>query len=526
MVSNMSDLPLRLTRRSLLISSASAAALLAVPGLRLSSAFAQTPATGADGSSAFFDPSVVHDITATFDQDNYDAMIKAFQDTGDKNWLKATVTIDGVTFDEVGLRLKGNSSLSGLGQNGFGPPANFQPNEVANGTSAVATPSAAGTPTANGGPTLDVRVDMDGNVSVDEPEGLPWLVRLDKYVDDQNLNGLTEFVIRSNNSETALNEALALDLLAEAGLASQAAAYVRFTANDSEPRLRLAIENPDDVWLEEHFSDPGTLFKSESDGNWSYKDDDLDAYMQSFDLEAGGGKDDAENYAPLISFLDFINNSDDATFVSELPNRLDIDQFAVYLAMMDLVQNDDDIDGPGNNSYLFYDEMTNLFTVVPWDMNLAFGGMGGGFGGRRGGPGGQMPPNGQFPDGGDMPNGTFVINGTPVSGQFPAFPTADGTPVAGMIGGPGGQPGGGPTLQGGMGGMNNPLATRWAKVDAFTTLQSDTKAQLSANLFEGGTASDILARWVAVLETHAADLIDPSTIDQESQSLQEQIDAV
>ena len=49
--------------------------------------------------------------------------------------------------------------------------------------------------------------------------------------------------------------------------------------------------------------------------------------------------------------------------------------------MMDLLDNFDDIDGPGNNSYLWYDAASGQFTVVPWDMNLAFGGRGG-IGGR------------------------------------------------------------------------------------------------------------------------------------------------
>ena len=71
-----------------------------------------------------------------------------------------------------------------------------------------------------------------------------------------------------------------------------------------------------------------------------------------FDQEAG--KDNAD-LTPLIEFLDFINNADDATFNAELPDRLDVDSFATYLAMEELLGNFDDIDGPGNNSYLYYD---------------------------------------------------------------------------------------------------------------------------------------------------------------------------
>ena len=64
---------------------------------------------------AVFDPSVLHTIEVQFAEDDYDAMIATYQETGDKDWIEATVTIDGTTFERVGLRLKGNSSLAGLG---------------------------------------------------------------------------------------------------------------------------------------------------------------------------------------------------------------------------------------------------------------------------------------------------------------------------------------------------------------------------------------------------------------------------
>ena len=62
-----------------------------------------------------------------------------------------------------------------------------------------------------------------GNVSAEEPESLPWLVRLDKFVDGQSYQGYTSFVVRSNNSATALNEAVALELLGLTGQATEEA---------------------------------------------------------------------------------------------------------------------------------------------------------------------------------------------------------------------------------------------------------------------------------------------------------------
>ncbi|MGB5185637.1 MAG: CotH kinase family protein, partial [Acidimicrobiia bacterium] len=344
------------------------------------------PAT-ATADVSVMDPSVVHDITVSFDEDAYDAMIDTYAAAGDKEWIEATVMIDGVTYEQVGLRLKGNSSLRGLGND---------------------------------------RAGEAGTLSADDPSGLPWLIRFDKYVEGQNHEGLYDVVIRSNNTETSLNEAVALDLLELAGLASQNAIAVAFSVNGSESTLRLAIEHPDDVWMDDNFADDGALYKAESTGDYSYRGDDPEAYDEVFDQEAGK---DNEDLTPLIEFLDFINNTDDATFNAELADHLDIESFATYLAMQDLIDNFDDINGPGNNSYLYYDSDTEVFTVVAWDHNLAFGvrnndafGPGGAAAGDTGvapagGPGGA--PGGD--PGGGQPNGAGLQPpaGGPLEGQLP-----------------------------------------------------------------------------------------------------------
>ena len=53
--------------------------------------------------------------------------------------------------------------------------------------------------------------------SADEPEGLPWRIKLDKFVEGQNYQGETDIVVRGNNSETSLNEAVALELIGRPG---------------------------------------------------------------------------------------------------------------------------------------------------------------------------------------------------------------------------------------------------------------------------------------------------------------------
>ena len=147
-------------------------------------------------------------------------MIATFVASGDKEWISATVTVDGTVFENVGIKLKGNSTLQGLRSTGAG-----------------------GMP--GGG--------LGGDLSADDPAGLPWRIRLDKFVDGQNYQGASDFVVRGGNTETGLNEAVALELIGVAGLATEEATPARFTVNGSAEVLRLVIENPDDEWDDEQF---------------------------------------------------------------------------------------------------------------------------------------------------------------------------------------------------------------------------------------------------------------------------------
>lgn len=422
--------------------------------------------------SAFLDSSVLHKISVSFAEEDYGAMIDTYQETGEKDWIEATVTIDGKTYQNVGLRLKGNSSIMGLRRGSAGP-------------------AASGANRAGG-------ANMGGSTSTAAPETLPWLIDLDRNVDGQNHGGVIELAVRSSTTATALNEAVSLSLLKEAGLASQQAVYVGLSVNGSEPALRLVIENPDDMWMARNFDIGGTLYKAESSGDYTYRGEDPDSYAEVFDQEAGKKNADL---TPLIEFLDFINNADDATFNAELPDRLDIDSFAAYLALEELIANTDDIDGPGNNSYLYYDTKTHKFTVVAWDHNLAFGAMVGGAGafggaGVLGGAGGGRA-------GADLP----ADNPGGAAGQFPGGmqrpDAAQGAPGAG----------------GGFGGKSNILVERFKASPEWEQVYQDRLAQLRDELYGSGKATDILADWVAVLKTQAASLIDASTVDQEAANI-------
>lgn len=510
------------------------AGALSVAALALSGCTSATGNTGSavinttisDETRTFFNSDRVHEISVQAEPEELEAAVEAYEKDQNKKWIKATATIDGTTFENVGLRLKGNSTLR----------------------------------------MADTSSDY---------EQLPWQIKLDKYVDGQTYSGRGTFVIRTNTSETALNEAVALDLLGEAGLATEQAAATRFSLNGSDDQLRLVIENPSDKYYSaESFNGEGITYKSDASGDYSYRGDDPADYQEAFSVEAG-----VDDWTPVMEFLDFVNNSSDADFASQLSEHLDIDQFATYLAMQDLVANSDDIDGPGNNSYLRYDTASGTMTVVAWDQNLSYGGMGGmdlspdaiieqllpdgmeleefteqveagtvpaglelprGMelpegtalidvlqslldgelpGGMRGGPGGGMgePGDGiapQLPEGIEPPAGMEP----PADGQRPQAPggNQDGDNAAS---GAQTQPGDGRGLGGPRGG--NALSERFMDNEEFAAQVEQATADLKSELYDSGKAEEILSGWEQLLTSEASDLVDAKTIASEADAIRE-----
>ena len=403
-------------------------------------------------TDGYLDPDSLHSVEITVDQNAYQEMITAYTSNQTKNWIEATVTVDGVAHEKAGLKLKGNSSLQGISADS-------------------------------------------------EPQKLPWLVRFDKFVDGANHDGMTRMVIRASSSTSALNEAVALDLLAKTGLASEKAAHISLSVNGSDPVLRLTCQDLDESWVAQNFDVAGLLYKAESTGDYTYRGTDESAYKDVFDQETGKA-----NLTPLIEFLQFINESSDADFQSGLAQRVDVDKMVTYLAFEDVIDNFDDITGPGNNSFLWWAEQANQMTVVAWDHNCAFGlKPGAGVGQRWHGDGGQAPGGGGQPSGG----GSAPSNGQVPTGQPPGDAGGQQPPDAGQ------QPGDG----GGRGTRANALVDRFNSLLDGETKVSAERDRLKQELYTSGVAQTILDARAKVLTDQAGSLIERSAVEADKQTI-------
>ncbi len=345
-----------------------------------------------DYSSAttLFDDSVVHTIQIIMSEDDYAEMIATYQQTGLKEYYKADILIDGIRVNEVGIRLKGNASLrtalgggmSGGNQPAGGQPPNLPANDERPEPPAGFQPSENGQmPQPPGGEseTQDIQPASAGTEQdTTEETRIPFLIKFDEYVDGQTYQGYSSIAIRTAGvSEDAamLQEPVTNDTARLAGLPATQTAYTGFQVNESDPCLYVISEILDEKYLARYFENAdGVLYKAEVGSTLSYVDENPSSYASSFSQETRVNDADL---APLIAFMRFLDQADEVTFENDLPKWLDVDSFAAYLALNNLLVNTDSIVGMNNNYYLYYDESSEQFTLLMWDGNESLGKLGG-----------------------------------------------------------------------------------------------------------------------------------------------------
>lgn len=441
------------------------------------------------GTVDLFDSSVQHEVSLEVSDAEYNDMITSFQSTGEKKWVIADLTIDGTFVNDVAVRLKGNSTLMGVRGDGAMPGGSgFQPPEGLELPEGFEFPEdfdpaqmAGGGPGGGGG-------GMMMSASADDPTSLPLLISFDKNASGRAYQGMTQLSVRPGTP--VLNEAMALSLTAETDQPTQRYAYTVYSINDSATATRLLLEHPDDGYANSLFDGDGYLYKADASSRFEYIDDDQSSYSDQFkQINAVG----TGNLQPIVNFLKWMDSATDEEFDAHLADWVDVESFARYVATQNLIVNGDDMSGPGQNYYLWYDLDTKKITVVSWDLNLAMQGgtstgpndpvgMGGGRPGVR--PGATGTDDTQSAAGGTA----LPESMTPPEGMTPpaAVTPQDGTTAPQ---GPG-TPGGGDGPQGMRSG--NSLKTRFLDSDAFTALYESAYWDLFEQMYGSGRAGTLL----------------------------------
>lgn len=358
---------------------------------------------------ALFDDSVVHSIRVLMSPEDFEQMLATYRETGEKDYFHADVVIDGVRINDVGVRLKGNASLrTAVGGRMAGeirqlngrdarPDQGAAPGQLPNLPEGQAPVMPEGQPPmrpdAEGNfPQRGLRpgaqapgMDLPalpgggfpggmGNTEVTVDSKIPLLLRFDKFVDGQTYQGYTRLALRTYGTSTdaaMLQEPVTNAAVRAIGLPATLTAFAGVQLNDGQVQLYTLSQAIDVDYLAAHFSNAnGVLYKAELGSTLRYEGEDPTLYTSSF-TQKTRVKD--ADFAPLIAFMQFVTEADDATFAAELSRYLDVESFAAYLAVNNLLVNLDSIVTMGHNYYLYYDDTAQRFTVLMWDANESLG---------------------------------------------------------------------------------------------------------------------------------------------------------
>ncbi len=313
------------------------------------------------------DKTTILTVSISADPDKWQAML---DNAEAEEYISADITINGTTIENVGIRPKGNSSLSSIARD-------------------------------------------------ETTDRYSFKVKFDEYVDGQTWLGLDKLVLNNNYSDaTSMKEYLSYDIMNYIGVDTPLYSYADMAVNGESWGFYLAIEDIDSGYLARVKDDEGELYKPESmdmggnigqnmDGNrpnrpdnapaadngdgaeqtrpnnqWPgqggmgmgrnsggvslvYTDDNESSYSAIFDNAET--KTDEEDHQRVIEALKNLNSG------TELEKYVDVDAVLRYLAAHTIVVNLDSYSGSMGHNYYLY-ENDGQISILPWDYNMAFGG--------------------------------------------------------------------------------------------------------------------------------------------------------
>ncbi len=367
-----------------------------------------------------FDTSYVHSINIEIDESEWQDLIDNAQQ---EQYHTCNITIDGTVVDNVGVRAKGNTSLS--------------------------------------------------TVASMNSKRYSLKVQFDEYDSNTSYYGLDKLAL--NNiimDNTYMKDYFSYTMMNEIGAYAPLCSYAYVTVNGEDWGLFLAVEGVEEAYARRNFgSDFGQIYKPESaamgggdkdrdndppqmpdmgggrqEGNMfpapsdmqqggmpdmqqgnrgggpgnmgsgvvalQYQDDDIDSYSAIFDY-AMFSPDTADKNR-LISSIKQLNEGEN---IEEVVN---VDEVLRYFVAHNFTDNFDSYTGSLMHNYYLY-EKDGQMSMIAWDYNLAFGGFGMGGGGRNRGGSGENT----------VDNATQMVNypiDTPVSGT-----TLEDRPMLGKL---------------------------------------------------------------------------------------------
>jgi hypothetical protein len=273
----------------------------------------------------FYDSSAIQEISINFSQANWDFQLDSIFNVDEEGRLIAySVTINGVVFDSVGVRYKGNST--------------YQPNNAKN----------------------------------------PFNLKLDYVRPGAEYDGMSTIKLSNCFKDPSMiREVLAYEI-ARGYMPAPHANFARVFVNGQYHGLYTNVESINGNFRDRYFYSSGNpFFKCDpilgaapvpgcppaqgSSAALTYIGQDTNCYKTRYEIESDTG------WYGLMRLTQVLNQNTQA-----IDDVLDVDRALWMLAFDNLTVNLDSYLGSGHNYYIYQDDNGRFHTVL-WDLNEAFG---------------------------------------------------------------------------------------------------------------------------------------------------------
>lgn len=281
---------------------------------------------GNNQAQDFYDRATVQTIEVFFSQSNWDALLDNLANTTEGYLVADSVRINGVSFDSVGVKYKGNSSYN----------ANNNKN--------------------------------------------PLHINLDYVKGSQDYQGYTNIKLQNGYQDPSMIREVLSYAILEQYMDCPKANFANVYINGTLRGLYSNAQSINDDFNGEHyFSTEGSFFKCNPIGgagpgasvgpDLKYINADTASYANGYELQSNYG------WYDLVHMIDTLNNH-----FASIESVLDVDRALWMLAFNNVLVNLDSYSGAFRQNYYLYKDLNDRFVPTVWDLNMSFAGFPGGTG--------------------------------------------------------------------------------------------------------------------------------------------------
>jgi spore coat protein CotH len=217
-------------------------------------------------------------------------------------YFEGTATLDGVTFERVGIRKKG----------------------------------------------------FIGSLSADKPS---LKVKLDEYLADRDHQGIETFTFNNSQQDPSyVRQCVSYDIFRKAGVPAPRCSFAHVTVNGRDLGLYVHVESLNKQFIQRHFTDDsGNLYE----GTLS---DFRPEFVNTFEAKSNEETTDRSDLQEVVEAAQL----PDGQLVPALQQHIDLEGFLTFWATEVLVRHWDGYASNTNNFYVYHDPVSDQFEFIPW----------------------------------------------------------------------------------------------------------------------------------------------------------------